>query len=111
MNSNTRAGQWRQLLAVTLAHAVADIYVGFITPLLVPMHERYGVSFGAMVFIAALLGFSANIFQVVIGSVRPTWTRPWLINAGLLLAEMGWFAEAVRRGHPFGLGGKPYAQP
>jgi FSR family fosmidomycin resistance protein-like MFS transporter len=78
--------QWRQLLALTFAHAVTDTYVGIIAPVLVPLHERTGASLALLIFVASTLGFSSNIFQIPIGNLRTTWTHPGPICLGTLLA-------------------------
>ena len=80
------AQQWRQLLALTFAHAIADTYVGIIAPVLIPMRDHYGVSIALLIFIASLLGFSSNIFQIPVGHLRASWTSPGLIALGVLLA-------------------------
>ncbi len=82
------AQQWRQLLALTFAHAIADTYVGIIAPVLIPMRDHYGVSIALLIFIASLLGFSSNIFQIPVGHLRASWTSPGLIALGVLLAGL-----------------------
>jgi FSR family fosmidomycin resistance protein-like MFS transporter len=86
------------LLALTFAHAVADTYVGLIAPVLIPMRDRYGVSLAALIFIASLLGFSSNIFQIPVGHMRATWTRPWTICVGVLLAGLSVFIPCLPAG-------------
>ncbi len=78
--------QWRQLLTLTFAHAVADTYVGIIAPVLVPLHDRTGASLPLLIFVASMLGFSSNVFQIPIGNMRATWTHPVPICFGVLLA-------------------------
>ncbi len=78
--------QWRQLLALTFAHAVTDTYVGLIAPVLVPMRDRTGATLGLLIFVASMLGFSSNVFQLPIGHMRARWTHPVPICFGVLLA-------------------------
>jgi predicted MFS family arabinose efflux permease len=78
--------QWRQLLALTFAHAVADTYVGIIAPVLVPLHDHTGASLAMLIFVTSMLGFSSNVFQLPIGNMRTTWTHPVPICFGVLLA-------------------------
>lgn len=78
--------QWCQLMALTLAHAIADTYVGIIAPVLIPMRDHYGISLALLIFIVSLLGFSSNIFQIPIGHLRASWTSPGLIGIGVLVA-------------------------
>ena len=94
--SHTR--QWCNLLALTVAHTVADIYVGMISPVLIPMRDRYDVSLAALVFIASLLAFSSNVFQIPIGHMKATWTRPWMICGGVLLAGLSAFIPCLQPG-------------
>ncbi|MDA3925901.1 MAG: MFS transporter [Kiritimatiellae bacterium] len=78
--------QWKQLAALTFAHAVADTYVGIIAPVLVPMQEHYKVSLSLLVIVASMMGFCSNVFQVPIGHVRATWKTPVFIAMGVMLA-------------------------
>jgi len=78
--------QWCQLLALTLAHGIADMYGGLIAPVLSPLHDHYGLAIPLLIFVSSLLGFSANLFQIPIGHLRATWTSPAFIGAGTLLA-------------------------
>lgn len=98
--SPSSAHQWRQLLALTFAHAVADTYVGIIAPVLVPMRDHYGVSFALLIFVTSLLGFSANILQILVGHLRATWKSPGLIGLGVLLAGLAVFIPCLPAG-PF----------
>ena len=53
-NHAVRSRQWRQLLALTFAHLIADVYVGLIAPVLIPMRDRYDVSLTALIVITSL---------------------------------------------------------
>ena len=90
--------QWCQLLALTFTHAVADTFVGIIAPVLVPMHDHYGVSLAVLIFIISLLGFSSNVFQISVGHLRATWTSPLLICLGVLLAGVAVFIPCLPAG-------------
>ncbi len=81
-----------------MAHAVADLYVGMIAPVLLPMRDHYQLSFGAMVFIAALLGFCANLFQLLVGHLRARWQHPGVICGGTLLASLAVFIPSLPAG-------------
>jgi FSR family fosmidomycin resistance protein-like MFS transporter len=87
--------QWCQLLALTLAHAVADTYVGIVAPVLVPLRDHYHVSIALLIFVSSLLGFSSNIFQIPIGHLRSSWSSPALICLGVLLAGTSVFLVAM----------------
>lgn len=88
IHSSPSARAWRQLLALTFTHAIADTYVGIIAPILIPMRDRYGLPLSGLIFIASLLGFSSNIFQIPVGHLRATWRSPILIVMGVLLAGL-----------------------
>jgi len=96
--SFSRQRQWCQLLALTLTHAVTDTYVGIVAPVLAPLSDHYGVSIALLIFVASLLGFSSNVFQIPIGNLRATWTSPVLICGGVLLAGASVFITAVPAG-------------
>lgn len=72
-SSSTVGQQWRQLMALTFAHAVADTYGGIIAPVIIPMRDHYGVSIAMLIFVTSLLGFASNIFQIPVGHLRATW--------------------------------------
>ena len=92
------ARQWRQLLALSLAHAVNDMFVGMIAPVIVPMRDRYGLSLALLIFVVSLLGFSSNIFQIPIGHLRARWRDPRLICIGVMLAGTAVFIPCLPLG-------------
>jgi FSR family fosmidomycin resistance protein-like MFS transporter len=96
--SFTRRRQWCQLLALTFTHAVADTYVGIVAPVLAPLRDHYSVSIALLIFVASLLGFSSNVFQLPIGHLRATWSSPILICCGVLLAGTSVFITALPAG-------------
>lgn len=84
--TSSHATQWRQLLALTFAHAIADTYVGIVAPVMIPMRDHYGISIAILIFITSLLAFASNIFQIPIGHLRATWRSPGFICLGVLLS-------------------------
>ncbi len=74
---------------------IADVYVGLIAPVLIPMRDRYGISLAALIVITSLLVFASNIFQIPVGHLRATWTRPWLIWGGVMLAGVSVFIPCL----------------
>jgi FSR family fosmidomycin resistance protein-like MFS transporter len=89
--ASSPARQWHQLIVLSLTHAVTDIFVGMIAPVIVPMRDRYGLSLGMLIFVTSLLGFSANIFQIPIGCLRARWRDSRLICLGAMLAATAVF--------------------
>lgn len=83
MKNRLSAFEWRQLAAITFAHATADLYMGILAPILVPMRDRFSLSLGALIFIVSAMGFASNIGQIAIGNLRASWTSPAVIIAGL----------------------------
>ena len=98
MTTPSSASQWRQLLALTFAHAVADTFGGIIAPVMIPMRDHYGVSIAMLIFITSLLGFSSNIFQIPVGHLRATWSSPVLVCIGVLLAGLAVFIPGLPSG-------------
>lgn len=90
--------QWFQLLCLTLAHGVADTFGGLAAPILVPLRDHYGLAIPLLIFVTALLGFSANIFQIPVGHLRATWSSPLLICLGVLLAGTAVLLAALPTG-------------
>ena len=90
--------QWSQLLALTLAHAVADVYVGIVAPVLVPLANRYNVSIALLIFVTSLLAFSANAWQIPIGNMRAFWSSPLPISAGVFLSGLSVFLGVLPTG-------------
>jgi MFS transporter, FSR family, fosmidomycin resistance protein len=78
--------EWFQLASLTLAHAVADTFVGIIAPVLVPLCDQYHVGLSRLIFASSILAFSSNIFQIPIGHLHAKLTSPILIVGGVLLA-------------------------
>jgi FSR family fosmidomycin resistance protein-like MFS transporter len=78
--------EWFQLASLTLAHAVADTFVGIIAPVLVPLCDQYHVGLSLLIFASSILAFSSNIFQIPIGHLHAKLTSPILIIGGVLLA-------------------------
>jgi len=91
--------QWMQLLSLTLAHAVADTYVGIIAPVLVPMQAHYKVSLSLLIVVASMMGFCSNVFQVPIGHIRATWKTPAFIAMGVMLAGLSVFIPNLPAGN------------
>lgn len=98
----SRRRQWCQLLALTLAHGVADTFGGLAAPVLIPLRDHYGVAIPKLIFMTALLGLSSNMFQIPVGHLRATWRSPALICFGVLLAGTAVFLTALPTG-PFAL--------
>jgi FSR family fosmidomycin resistance protein-like MFS transporter len=91
----SHARQWRQLLALTATHAVADTYVGLIAPVLIPMRDRYGVSLAMLIVVTTVLGVSCNLFQILIGNLKTSAVRPWSVGGGVLLAGLTVFIPCL----------------
>ena len=91
--------QWLQLLSLTLAHAVADTYVGIIAPVLAPMQTHYKISMSLLIIISSMIGFCANIFQIPIGHIKATWRTPVFIAIGVLLAGTAVFIPNLPPGN------------
>jgi len=94
----SHAHQWRQLLALTFAHAVADTYGGLVAPVIMPMRDHYRLSIALLIFVTSLLSFSSNIFQLPVGHRRSTSTRPVLIALGVMLAGLAVFIPCLPAG-------------
>jgi len=83
--------EWFQLASLTLAHAVADTFVGIIAPILIPLCSHYQVSLSRLIFASSILAFSSNIFQIPIGHLHARLTSPILIIGGVLLSGISVF--------------------
>lgn len=92
------ARPWRQLLSLSLTHAVSDTFVGMIAPVIVPMRDRFGLSLAALIFVSSLLGFFANIFQIPLGHLRARWRDSRLICLGVMLAGTAVFIPSLPPG-------------
>lgn len=93
-----RRRQWRQLFALTLAHAVTDMYVGIVAPVLVPLRDHYGIPIRRLIAVSALFAFAANLFQIPIGQLRARWRSPLPICLGVLLAGVSVLLVALPTG-------------
>ena len=90
--------QWQQLMALTFAHTVVDLFVGMLTPLLIPMQNWYGVSLSALIFVVTMKGFSSNVLQIPCGLIRPGKGKPHLIAIALVFAGCATWIPNLPRG-------------
>ncbi len=97
-SASSPARQWRQLLSLSLTHAVSDTFAGMIAPVIVPMRDRFGLSLAALIFVSSLLGFTANILQIPLGHLRARWRDPRLICLGVMLAGTAVFIPGLPPG-------------
>ncbi|MEN8128090.1 MAG: hypothetical protein ABFR90_09840 [Planctomycetota bacterium] len=87
MDSNHREyrRQWAQLLVLTAAHFVLDMFPGLMHTLLPAMQESFHLSKAAGAVVLTFFLVSANGIQVVIGHLRSEKDRPLFLYAGILL--------------------------
>ncbi len=97
-----RRKQWAQLLALTGAHFVADMFPGFMHPLMPAFQEFYQLSAASGSALLTIFLVAANGIQVLIGHVRPEEDKPLLLYGGLLLVcAMSLFAVVPPGGIAF----------
>lgn len=80
-----RRHQWSQLLALTGAHFVADMFPGFMHPLMPAFQEHFLLSAAGGSALLTIFLVAANGIQVLIGHIRPDEDKPLLLYGGLLL--------------------------
>lgn len=77
--------QWAQLLALTSAHFVADMFPGFMHPLMPAFQQLFKLSAAGGSALLTIFLIAANGIQVLIGHIRPEEDKPLLLYGGLLL--------------------------
>ena len=77
--------QWTQLIALTVAHLVWDMFAGLMHTVLPAFQKSFGLSVatGSVLLTAFLV--SANGIQLVVGHVRASRDRPFFLYIGTVL--------------------------
>ena len=80
--------QWAQLLALSFAHFVADIFPGMLHSILpaIQTHFGFSVARGGIILTSFLL--VANGIQLLTGHLRENSTKPFFVYLGLALAAL-----------------------
>lgn len=73
------------MLALTAGHFVADMFPGFMHPLMPAFQEHFLLSAAAGSALLTIFLVAANGIQVLIGHVRPNEDKPLLLYGGLLM--------------------------
>lgn len=98
VQSGNRAKQWRQLLSLTFAHFLVDMFVGIPAPVLVPMRDRSGLTMGVLIFVSTLLVFAANVLQIPVGGMRLKNAKPHFLALAVALSGLSVIVPNVPRG-------------
>lgn len=77
--------QWHQLIILTTAHFVLDMFPGLMHTLLPAMQESFDLSKAGGAVVLTFFLVTANGIQVLIGHLRPEKDRPLFLYAGMLL--------------------------
>ncbi|RJP74238.1 MAG: MFS transporter [Candidatus Zixiibacteriota bacterium] len=76
----------RRFLIHSLAHAVNDLYSGFLAPLLPLLAARHGLSLAGAGLLVTLQTLAASLSQPLWGMLSDRWRSPWYIPGGILVA-------------------------
>jgi MFS transporter, FSR family, fosmidomycin resistance protein len=82
----TAGFQWTQLLVLTAIHIIVDMYTGMLPAVLPAVRDNFVLSLTAAVTILTVLNLAANIFQVLVGHLRPHNRTPFFLPLGLFFA-------------------------
>ena len=77
--------QWGQLLILTAAHFVLDMFPGLMHTLLPAFQDSFHLSKASGAVVLTFFLITANGIQVLIGHLRSEKDRPWFLYAGMLL--------------------------
>lgn len=80
-------GQWGQLIVLTGAHFVLDMYPGMMHTVLPALQDSFGLSVAAGAVLLTVFLVAANAIQVLLGHLRPDKEKPLLLYAGVVLTN------------------------
>ncbi|AQT67300.1 Major Facilitator Superfamily protein [Anaerohalosphaera lusitana] len=80
--------QWGQLLAVSGAHFLVDVYAGMMPAILPAVRDKFNISLTMGVALISTLYISCNIMQIGTGHVRAQKDKPLLMYIGLALGAV-----------------------
>jgi MFS family permease len=92
---NKHSFQWAQLLTVTGAHFIADMFVGMIPGILPAVQEHFRLDISQGTLLMGTMFISANFIQVFTGHLRSNKTRPLFLYIGIVLAAVTCFFALV----------------
>ena len=86
MTQHSKRYQYAQLLSITAAHFIVDMFVGMMPPLLPALRIRFGIDLSQSMLLLGTLFLTCNFIQVLTGHLRPHKTRPLFLYIGIVLA-------------------------
>ena len=86
MTQHSKRYQYAQLLSITAAHFIVDMFMGMIPPLLPALRKHFMIDLSQSTLLLGMLFLTANFTQVLTGHLRPNKTRPLFLYLGSALA-------------------------
>lgn len=78
--------QKSQLYALTFLHITVDMFPGAIAPIIPAIRERFSLSLTASVSLITICYISCNLFQMLLGHLRPYKKTPLMLVIGIAFA-------------------------
>jgi len=86
LNKPVTRFQWTQLYALTFIHTVVDMFAGVIAPVLPAIRTRFSLSLKSSLSLITICYVSCNIFQILLGHIRPHQKKPLLLTMGTIFS-------------------------
>jgi FSR family fosmidomycin resistance protein-like MFS transporter len=86
MTEHSKRYQYAQLLSITAAHFIVDMFVGMMPALLPALRTRFRIDLSQSTVLLGTLFLTCNFIQVLTGHLRPDKTRPLFLYIGVILA-------------------------
>jgi FSR family fosmidomycin resistance protein-like MFS transporter len=86
MTEHSKRYQYAQLLSITAAHFIVDMFVGMMPALLPALRTRFRIDLSQSTLLLGMLFLTCNFIQVLTGHLRSDKTRPLFLYIGVILA-------------------------
>ena len=86
MDQRSLRVQWLQLIVLSIAHFLVDMFGNVLPAILPVIREEFMMSLAVGGVILSSLILTSNGVQVLTGQLRPTKTRPLFLHLGMLMA-------------------------
>lgn len=97
MNKAISTIQWAQLLVLTGAHFVVDMFAIVLPVILPAVRSEFGLTLFWGGFVLVAMNLACNAVQMVVGHMRADSTKPLFLHIGLILAVSICFLAVLPR--------------
>lgn len=94
-NNDAKRTQWIQLVSLSLAHIIVDIFAGLLAVIMPAVQKRFSISMVMGITLLSVMNITTNFVQVLTGHLRENQTKPMFLPAGLIMVISICFIAAV----------------